>query len=187
MKQQIRRKDLVWILAYPLYQLFGTFRHEASHAAAAILQGAAIEELVFWPSWGDWGFRWGYVRWSGDVSWVASAAPYLCDLATFVIFFVLCTRVRFRRHWVWINLAAIGIVSPLVNSAYSYIKGIWGGGDVARLLDALPNPVVHLYFTITLLLYAVGLFLALKPKVNSMADDRAQRATRGADHTAHQR
>jgi len=175
MKQQMRRTDLVWLLAYPLYQLIGTFRHEASHAIAAILQGAVIEEFVFWPTWTDSRFRWGFARWSGTTDWVVIAAPYLCDLATFIIFFVICTRVRFRRHWVWVNLVAIGLISPLVNSAYNYVNGIRGGGDVARLFSALPNAVAHTHFVATLLVYCIGLLLVLKPKGDSVAIDADQR------------
>jgi hypothetical protein len=164
MKQQLRRTDLVWLLAYPLYQLIGTFRHEATHAIVALLQGAVIEEFVFWPTWTDSRFRWGFARWSGDVNWVVTAAPYLCNLATFIIFFVVCTRVRFRRHWVWVNLVAMGLISPLVNSAYNYLNGTRGGGDVASLFRTLPTQVVHAYFVFTLAVYLVGLVLVLKPK-----------------------
>jgi len=171
MKQHIRRTDLLWLFAYPLYQLIGTFRHEASHAVFAILEGAAIKEFVFWPTVTNAGFRWGYARWSGDVSWVTTAAPYVCDLATFFIFFLICTRMHFRHHWVWVNLAAIGLISPIVNSVYNYTKGIIGGGDVAGLFGVLPNHVIHSYFVITLLIYAVGLFLALRPEVNSTGKD----------------
>ena len=164
MKQQLRRTDLVWLLAYPLYQLIGTLRHEASHAIVAFLQGAAIEEFVFWPTWVHSVFRWGYVGWSGDVNWVVTAAPYLCDLATFIIIFAICTRVCFRRHWVWVNLVAMGLISPLVNSAYNYLNGTRGGGDVASLFKTLPSQLVHAYFVFTLAVYLVGLVLMLKPK-----------------------
>ena len=169
MKEQMRRRDLLWLFAYPFYQLIGTFRHEASHAILAIVEGAVIEELVFWPTITHSGFRWGYVKWSGDVSWATTAAPYVCDLATFVLFFMICRRMRFKRHWVWVNLVVIGLISPTVNSAYNYINGIRGGGDVSRLFGALPNQVIHSYFVITLLVYVVGLLLVLKPKVNSRA------------------
>ncbi|NIN63998.1 MAG: hypothetical protein GTO63_04630, partial [Anaerolineae bacterium] len=61
MRQQLARKDLVWLLATPLYILIGTLRHELSHAIVALLLGAQIERLVFWPTWSETGFRWGYV------------------------------------------------------------------------------------------------------------------------------
>jgi hypothetical protein len=163
MKHWFHRRDLLWILAYPIYQLIGTFRHEASHALVAMLQGATIHQLVFWPTWTGSGMRWGYVGWSGPTSWVALAAPYLCDLSTFALFYLICTRWRFRRHWVWVNLVAIGLISPLVDSGYNYLNGLRGSGDVAQLLQVLPGPVVHGYFAATLAGYALGVFLTLRP------------------------
>ncbi|MCJ7621531.1 MAG: M50 family metallopeptidase, partial [Anaerolineae bacterium] len=114
MRHQLHRKDLLWLLAYPLYQLIGSLRHEASHALVAVLQGARLQEFVFWPSFTGSAFRWGYVSWSGSTSWVATAAPYLCDLATFALFFVICARWPLRGHWLWVNLVAIGLLCPLV-------------------------------------------------------------------------
>jgi len=156
-RHRLRRGDLLWILAYPLYQLMGTFRHEASHALVAVLQGARIREFVFWPSSGGSGFSWGYVTWSGSTNWLATVAPYLADLVTFALFFVVCTRVKLKRHWVWANLVIVGMVSPVVNSAYNYLNGLRGRGDVAFLLQELPNPVVHCYFVVTLLAYLAAL------------------------------
>jgi len=169
MRHRLHRRDLLWILAYPLYQLIGTFRHEASHALAAVLQGATLERFVFWPTWSGSSFRWGYVSWSGSTNWVALAAPYLCDLATFVVFYLICTRLRCRQHWVWVNLVAIGQISPLVNSAYNYLNGLRGCGDVGRLLGTVPGPVVHTYFAVTLALYVAGLFLTLRPRASAVA------------------
>jgi len=171
MKQRLARRDLVWLLASPLYLLIGTLRHELSHAIVALLRGAVIEEFVFWPTWSDWGFRWGYVVWFGPVTLIVTAAPYLCDLATFAVFFVICTRVRFRRHWVWVNLAIIGLISPLVNTAYNYVRGVMGVGDVARLFGELPDPLVHAYLVVTLSTYLAGLWVALKPKTTATAWD----------------
>jgi len=169
MRHQLHRRDLLWIVVYPLYQLIGTFRHEASHALAAVLQGATLERFVFWPTWSESTFRWGYVGWSGPTNRVTLAAPYLCDLATFAVFYLVCTRLRFRRHWVWVNLVAIGQISPLVNSAYNYLNGLRGCGDVGRLLGTLPGPVVHTYFAATLALYVAGLFLTLRPRASAVA------------------
>jgi len=173
MKHRFHRRDLLWILAYPLYQLIGTVRHESSHALAAVLQGASIDQFVFWPTLTGSGMRWGFVSWSGPTNWVALAAPYLCDLTTFVLFYLICTRLRFRRHWVWVNLVAIGLISPLVNSAYNYLNGLRGGGDVAALLQALGGPVVHFFFFVTLLVCAVGLTWTLRrrPSSATLADE----------------
>ena len=169
MKHQLRRGDLLWLLAYPIYQLIGSLRHELSHAIVALLLGAEIEKLVFWPTWSDSGFRWGYVVWLGQGTLTVTAAPYVCDLVTFVAFFLICTRVGFRRHWVWINLVIIGLISPFVNSAYCYVRGVMGVGDVARLFQELPDPLVHAYFVVTLVIYLYGLFLVLKPKTTPTA------------------
>jgi hypothetical protein len=169
MRHHLHRRDLLWVFAYPLYQLIGTFRHEASHALAAVLQGATLKQFVFWPTWSGSSFRWGYVSWSGSTNWVTIAAPYLCDLATFVVFYLVCTRLRFRRHWVWVNLVAMGLISPLVNSAYNYVNGLRDTGDVGRLLGPLPEPVVHTYFAVTLAVYLAGLILTLRPRASTVA------------------
>ena len=134
--------DLLWILAYPIYQLLGTFRHEASHALVAMAEGAKITEFVFWPTEGYW----GYVRWEGSVTSATTGAPYLCDLLTFVVFFAVCMLVRFDRRWIWLNLIAVGVISPLVNSIPNYRLGLSGPNDVGKLLESLPENIVHGYF-----------------------------------------
>ena len=150
--------DLLWILAYPVYQLIGTLRHEASHAFVAMLEGARITEFVFWPTEGYW----GYVNWEGPVTSVTTGAPYICDLLTFGLFFVLCMAARFGRRWIWLNAIAVGMISPLVNSAYNYRGGLRGPNDVGKLLESLPPTFVHAYFWITIGLYLVGLFVVFK-------------------------
>ena len=147
--------DLLWILAYPIYQLLGTFRHEASHALVAMAEGAKITEFVFWPTEGDW----GYVRWEGSVTSATTGAPYLCDLLTFVVFFAVCMLVRFDRRWIWLNLIAVGVISPLVNSIHNYRLGLSGPNDVGKLLESLPENIVHGYFWLTISVYVVGLVI----------------------------
>ncbi len=150
--------DLVWILAYPAYQLIGTLRHELSHALAAMLEGAKITEFVFLPTQGYW----GYVNWEGPVTSAAIGAPYICDLITFGLFFVLCMSARFERRWVWLNAVVLGMVSPLINSAYNYQGGFRGQNDVGKLLESLPPIYVHTYFWFTMVFYIIGLVLVFK-------------------------
>jgi hypothetical protein len=95
------------------------------------------------------------------VSWVAWAAPYLCDLAMFALCLALCARASFARHWVWVNVVVLGLISPLVNSAYNYGGGLRGDGDIATLVQIVPPMAVHTYFVLTLLIYCVGLAYAL--------------------------
>ena len=54
----MKRKDLLWFLAYPVYQTIGTLRHEGSHALAAMAEGAEVTKLVFWPSFSNGRFYW---------------------------------------------------------------------------------------------------------------------------------
>ena len=83
-------------------------------------------------------------------------APYLCDFLTFGVFFSVCMLVRFKRHWVWLNLVVIGILSPLVNSFHNYRGGLQGPNDVGKLLKLLPEGIVHGFFWVTISVYLVG-------------------------------
>jgi len=159
----LKKTDLLWVLAYPLYQLISTFRHEGAHALSAWLEGAKIQEFVFWPSVHEtWGFRWGYVQWEGDTDWLTTAAPYIIDLLTFLLFFWLCMRARFERRWLWVNAIAIGLLSPFINSIYNYVGGLDSLNDVGNLLRELPPLPVHLYFILTLILYLVGMVVVFR-------------------------
>jgi len=158
----MRKRDFLWLLAYPLYQIVGTLRHEGAHALAALMAGGHITEFVFWPTFREGsGMYWGYVQWQGAHSWSTLAAPYFADLVTFGIFFALCMGLRFKHRWLWLNAVILGMLSPLINSAYNYFNHS-PNGDVVRLLAALPNWPVHAYFAVTLLLYAVGIYATLK-------------------------
>jgi len=154
--RKIQRRDWPWLLAYPAYQLIGTVRHEAGHALAALLEGGQIRKFVFWPTW-DRQFYWGYVQWSGKVGWLTSAAPYLLDLLTFVVFYFICTRVEIKRHGLWVNLCIIGLISPLVNSGYRYASSFFRDGDLTSVMAAVPPAFVHAYFILTVVVYILGL------------------------------
>ena len=154
---------MLWALAYPVYQVIGTIRHEAGHALAAISQGAEIIDLVFLPSIADGQFYFGYVRWKGATNIFVLAAPYFLDLLVFLVFFYLCYYGRFKRHWLWLNLVIVGILSPLMNSGYQYLKSWLNmGGDIARLVAELPAVWVHAYMISVIVLYLVGTPLVVK-------------------------
>lgn len=156
----MRRKDLWWILAYPVYQVIGTLRHEASHAFAAWLQGATITEFVIWPT----GHGWGYVNWVGPVTTGAIAAPYVCDLLTFLAgFTVSMVWLSGRKRWIRLNVIVLGILSPLVNSAYNYWGGLRGSeNDVGKMLVTMQPHLVHGYFLLTITVYLAGLYVAVR-------------------------
>jgi hypothetical protein len=155
----VKRKDLLWILAYPVYQTIGTIRHEGSHALAAMAEGAEVKSFVFWPNFDLGRFTWGYVSWQGYMTWFTTAAPYFCDLITFLIALLIILEAKPRRRWLWFNILVIGLISPLVNSAYNYFHGLAGSfNDVGELLWELNPVAVHLFFAVTLVFYAWGLY-----------------------------
>lgn len=157
----MKKSDLLWVLAYPLYQLIGTVRHEAGHAVVAWLEGYPITKFVFWPTEG----RWGYVVWDGPVAAISLFGPYVLDLLTFLVALIVVTQGRFRRHWLWINVVILGMLSPFINSLYNYQGGLRGGSnDVGRLLGRWPPTFVHGYFLVTLALYLGGVVWALITK-----------------------
>ncbi len=159
----MKKTDLFWAFAYPLYQLIGTFRHEASHALAAWLGGAQINKFVIWPTFLIKGeIRWGYVEFSGDGSWIIYAAPYFFDLITFLFFFWLCMRATFKTRWLWVNAYIIGLISPFFNSLYNYFGILNSTSDVGKLIMSLPDISVHLFFILTLLLYFLGMVIVFK-------------------------
>lgn len=159
----LKYSDLLWALAYPLYQTFSTLRHEAAHALMAVAEGAQILRFVFWPTLPEGGgIYWGYVRWRGSTSWRCTAAPYVVDLLTYALCFWLCQRGIFKRRWVRLNVMIIGMLSPLINSFYNYQGGFYRPNDVGKLLQELPAAAVHLYFGVTLTLYIWGLIVVLR-------------------------
>ncbi len=172
---RLRFSDLLWLLAYPVYQILGTLRHEGSHAIAAILQGAKITEFVFWPTMRERGLYWGYINYQEETNWLVLAAPYFVDLMTFVLFFAICMRVRFRRKWIWLNLIIIGMISPLVNSLYNY----WGSknryNDVGRLFADLPWGIIHGYFILTLIFYVIGIWVTFRRSKSVLMQDTGTR------------
>ena len=158
----LRKTDFVWIIAFPIYQIIGTLRHEGGHAIAALLSGVSVTEFVFWPSITKYGFYWGYVRVAGPTGWAFLAAPYFIDLLTFALFFSICTWALIQRKWIWLNLVIIGLISPFVNSFYNYWGRTGSNNDVGKLLEEMPGKIVHGYFLLTLLVYVLGIFLVFR-------------------------
>jgi hypothetical protein len=154
------KRDLLWFLAYPVYQIIGTIRHEGSHALAAMAEGAKVTKFVFWPNFDLGRFQWGYVEWEGVRTWFALAAPYFCDLLTFFVALLIIREAKPRPRWLWLNILIIGMLSPLVNSVGNYFGGLAGrpNNDVVKLLSDLNPIAVHLYFALTLLFYAWGVY-----------------------------
>lgn len=154
-----RPRDLLWLLAYPVYQLIGTLRHEGSHALMARIEGARILEFVVVPRIDDRrGLLWGYVRYDGGATWLTTAAPYLADLLTYAVFLVVCLRLRNAPRWLRLNLVIVGMLSPFVDTAYAYAGGLFRPyNDVAVLLRTVPPWTVHVCFAAAIAGYVAGL------------------------------
>lgn len=163
-QQRLQKSDLLWLLALPLYEVIDTVRHEGSHALVALGEGAKINRFVVLPSIIGGQFSWGHVSLSSPTNWGVLAAPYLCDLFTFLLCFFLSTRFLFKSHWVWMNVLILGLVSPLFNSSEGYLFAFLSpGSDIAQLLHDLPPLVVHAYFILTIVFYVLGLLAILRP------------------------
>lgn len=149
----MRAKHLAWLLAYPVYQVIGTARHELSHAAAAILQGAHVTQVQFFPSHlAGKGWYWGYIRFTGGTNgWAVPAAPYLGDLITFGLTAWIFLRFPGMPDWAKANLFILGILSPWLDLAYNYQKVFTlGNGDVVDLMCALAPISVNAVFIFAL-------------------------------------
>ena len=151
----MRKKDFLWLLAFPVYQTIGTTRHEGSHALAAMAEGAKVTKFVFWPNFDLGKFMWGYASWVGPTTWFTRAAPYFCDLVIFFVALLIVLEAKPKPRWLWFNILIIGVGTPLLNSAINYFAGY---SDVRELLHDLNPIAVHLYFVLTLLFYAWGLY-----------------------------
>jgi len=158
----ITKRDLLWLLAYPIYQTIGTFRHESAHAMIIWLGGGEVTDFVIWPSIREGIFFWGYVKYIGSTGWIFYAAPYIFDLLTFCVFFFVCMWVLIRKKWVWLNLVIIGLISPLGNSLYNYWGGITGMNDVGKLFLISSSKITHQYFILTILIYLLGIVIVYK-------------------------
>jgi hypothetical protein len=156
----LRKYDILWVLACPAYLLIATIRHEGSHAIAGIMQGASVTQFVILPSFHEeMGFSWGYVCFSGPTTWWMSAAPYLCDLFTFGVFFAVAMRLSSWPRWLWLNIVIVGLVSPLADTFYNYVGRLRDpSNDFAWLLQDFPGFPVHCSFIVVNAAYILGLY-----------------------------
>jgi len=166
----MKKADALWLLALPVYLVIGTARHELSHALVAAMQGARIFEIQVLPSIRpEGGFAFGCVNHSDvHLQWVVDAAPYLCDVLFFVIFFAICRLATRTPRWLWINCFIIGLLSPGINTAYNYSKLFWASrGDVNDLVSVFPSVLIHAVFLPALAVFAAGIWFVLRARRQS--------------------
>jgi hypothetical protein len=177
----MKRTDLWWLLAWPVYQVVGTARHEISHAVVAVWQGATITRVEVLPSFHKEGLLWGYVAWTGGHTdaWVA-AAPYLCDLAMFLVFLPLCMLAARAPRWLWINCFIVGLLSPLIDTAANYSKLFRrNAGDVHELVTQFSPAAIHAVFLAAMVFYLVGIWFAWRAYNRERQEGRAGGADAG--------
>jgi hypothetical protein len=158
-------KDWLWVLGLPIYILIGTARHEFSHALAATLEGAHVEKIRLIPTLKPGNHvLWGYVNWTGTTTWISLAAPYFCDLATFLLgLWILNSRLR-MPHWLSVQVFVIGVLSPAINSLYNYLAVLRNpSADVARILTVISPVWVAAWMVLSLSLYGVGILAVVRP------------------------
>jgi len=128
-----------------------------------MLEGATVERITVLPRLdARRGVLWGSVVTEGRTTNFTSAAPYLVDLATYALFFVLCMRLRGPR-WLWLNLGVVGVLSPAVDTIYAYLNAACRDlGDVAYLLRSGPAWAVHASFAAATVAYVAGLVALLR-------------------------
>lgn len=141
-----------------LFSVWTIGRHEGSHAFMAVLEGANIEEMRLLPGvHEELGFYFGYVKHSGDTTWLTDAAPFLADVLVMIvtsILVILWPGIPFKRA-----ILILGFFSPLGDMIYNYQGGLWREGtDVWDLRLVVPDIYVHLYFLISIIAGFIGYF-----------------------------
>ena len=155
----LKKTDLWWLLGWPIYQLLGTARHELSHALVAALQAQGLRESRFSArfsrkvSYGDTSHGPAGTRMR-----LVIAAPYLGDIAVFLLFLPLCMFATRIPRWLWINCFILGLLSPFIDTAANYSKLFRrSAGDVNELVSQFSPFLVHSLFLGVMIFYLVGM------------------------------
>ncbi|NSW53738.1 MAG: hypothetical protein HPY85_14650 [Anaerolineae bacterium] len=153
------KKDSHWLYALPIYLLINSLRHQIANVIAVLLTGGRLTRFTLLPDFSPAGWlRFSNIQWVGGEEWLILAAPYVADLITFVVFFLLLQRKVVQKRWLFINLLILGLLSPVFNSAYDYFSTVFVATDVSRIISHMPyEELVHLYFVLTLSFYVMAI------------------------------
>ena len=128
---------LVHALLYPVYQILGTFKHEAAHAIAAKKEGRGVEVFVFWPQRDLGYFTWGYVRYGYAVLPLpryVMLMPYYVDAIWFALGVACLAAIDLADmdvFWV-VGAFVVVVMLPAFDVIYNLAKwALKGTGDFA--------------------------------------------------------
>ena len=140
-------------------------RHEGSHALLAWLEGAEIYKLSLIPGiHEELGFYFAFVSHDGKTSWLTEAAPFFADVLVLIFGILILRRYYGSRFYTWILW--LGIISPMIDLVYNYQGGLWREGtDVADLLEALPDLMVHIAYLSAILSALAALIFFTKRRL----------------------
>ena len=97
-------------------------------------------------------------NWTGGrVTPLVIAAPYLVDFFFFALFGIICAAIPRMPRWAWVNCFIIGVLSPLIDTAYNY-RGLFIGkyNDAVYLARVHGSIVTHVLFATAIACYIVG-------------------------------
>jgi len=142
-----------WI--WPVLIYYTLIRHELCHALGAKLLGGKINEIRVLPGYNDeLGFFWGYVSYSMDPHWFVKALPFLVDLFSLVLGYLLIRKFATTWTQITVRLAALFLIlSPIFDLVYNYQSIFWReSADSYELAEMISPVVVHLFFLVSIAL-----------------------------------
>jgi len=132
----------IWhLIAYPIYQILGTLRHEGSHAIEVMWHGGVVWQFQILPHFYRGSFYWGRVRWVNPLSAEKAIrvlkAPYYVNAAC-IAWGVVLGRAVLLEVVALDHIARFGLImlllSPAIDTLYNLAKLILRrDGDFARI------------------------------------------------------
>ena len=155
---RFERTDFQWLILFPVFAVFQIFIHESSHAIVAVLKGGNILDVVIIPHLKDGRFVLPYCKYSGPISWIIKAAPFLVDTALVVTGIIIIKYLQPRSHKLWLIICFMMLWMPFGEMLMNYLMGAFTffniisfpAADVSELFLLMQPWIVHLSFIIVI-------------------------------------
>jgi hypothetical protein len=107
------------------------------------------------------------------------AAPYIIDFLFFALFGILCAAIPRMPRWAWVNCFIIGVLSPLIDTAYNY-RGLFTGkhNDAVYLARVHGAVVTHVLFATAVVCYIIGVTVIVMRRMKSDQRETREAPTR---------